>query len=113
MKISNAVETLSALAHTTRLRAFRLLIERGTEGLAAGAIAEQLDVHAATLSNHLAQLERAGLVRSERRSRHVFYFADIAGAGALITYLTADCCQGNPDICRPALDGRKQTEPAA
>jgi ArsR family transcriptional regulator len=105
----DAVAALAALAHETRLRVFRLLIERGPDGLAAGLIAESLGVHAATLSGHLAQLERAGLIASERRSRNVIYSADIEGAGALLSYLTDDCCRGRPDICRPILGGRPAT----
>ncbi len=89
-----AVERLAALAQPTRLRIFRLLIEAGREGLAAGAIAERLGLAAATLSFHLAQLSGAGLLTSEREGRSIIYRADYAAMQGLIGYLTRNCCRG-------------------
>lgn len=94
-----AVTALAALAQETRLRVFRILIEQGPSGLPAGAIAERLGVPPSTLSFHLAHLERAGLIRSTRLQRHVIYAADVEGTRRLLTFLTADCCQGHPEIC--------------
>lgn len=94
-----AVTALAALAQETRLRVFRILIEEGPSGLPAGAIAERLGVPPSTLSFHLAHLERAGLVRSTRLQRQVIYAADVEGTRRLLTFLTADCCQGHPEIC--------------
>lgn len=94
-----AVTALAALAQETRLRVFRILIEEGPSGLPAGAIAERLGVPPSTLSFHLAHLERAGLIRSTRLQRQVIYAADIEGTRRLLTFLTADCCQGHPEIC--------------
>lgn len=94
-----AVTALAALAQETRLRVFRMLIEQGPSGLPAGAIAERLGVPASTLSFHLAHLERAGLIRSTRLQRQVIYAADVEGTRRLLTFLTADCCQGHPEIC--------------
>jgi DNA-binding transcriptional ArsR family regulator len=94
-----AVTALAALAQETRLRVFRILIEQGPSGLPAGAIAERLGVPPSTLSFHLAHLERAGLIRSTRLQRQVIYAADVEGTRRLLTFLTADCCQGQPEIC--------------
>jgi DNA-binding transcriptional ArsR family regulator len=94
-----AVTALAALAQETRLRVFRILIEQGPSGLPAGAIAERLGVPPSTLSFHLAHLERAGLIRSTRLQRQVIYAADVEGTRRLLTFLTADCCQGHPEIC--------------
>ncbi len=109
MNLLNAVEALSALAQDTRLAVFRLLVResgegvagggRMTEGLCAGAIAEQLKVPPATLSFHLAKLEHAGLIKARRRSLNIFYSADHAGIRALLGFLTEDCCQGRPELC--------------
>lgn len=99
MEEKAAVNALAALAQETRLRVFRILIEEGPSGLPAGAIAERLGVPPSTLSFHLAHLERAGLVRSTRLQRQVIYAADIDGTRRLLTFLTADCCQGHPEIC--------------
>ena len=94
-----AVEALGALAHETRLSVFRMLVKAGPEGLVAGAIAGAASVPSSTMSHHLATLERARLVTSERESRLIRYRADYAGMRALLTFLTQDCCQGAPEMC--------------
>jgi ArsR family transcriptional regulator, arsenate/arsenite/antimonite-responsive transcriptional repressor len=99
MKMPGALEALAALSHVTRLEVFRLLVREGAIGLPAGQIAERLQVAPSTLSPHLAQLERAGLVVSSRDERRIFYAINIEGMRALLTYLTEDCCGGHPDIC--------------
>lgn len=100
MKSKDAIDALAALAQETRLAIFRLLVRQGPEGLSAGAIAERLDIPAPTMSFHLAQLSRAGLVTSVREGRSILYSANYRGMNALLTYLTEDCCQGHPEICR-------------
>jgi ArsR family transcriptional regulator len=99
MEEKAALSALAALAHETRLEVFRLLVTQGPSGLPAGEIGERLGVVASTLSFHLKELDRAGLVRSWRRQRQVFYAADYAGTRELLTFLTRDCCQGHPEIC--------------
>jgi ArsR family transcriptional regulator len=99
MKSKQAIEALSALAQETRLGIFRLLVRQGPEGLPAGAISERLNIPAPTMSFHLAQLNRAGLVTSRREGRLIHYAADYDGMNGLLTYLTEDCCQGRPEIC--------------
>ena len=101
MEINDAVAALSALAHETRLKAFRLLVTEGPTGLPAGEIARRLDVPPPTLSSHLPQLERAGLARSARVERRIFYAVDIEGTRRLLAYLTEDCCRGQPELCAP------------
>ena len=99
MEEKAALAALAALAHETRLAVFRLLVIAGPSGLPAGDIAERVGVVASTLSFHLKELDRAGLLRSWRRQRQVFYAADYAGTRGLLTVLTRDCCQGHPEIC--------------
>jgi DNA-binding transcriptional ArsR family regulator len=94
MKTTRAIEALGALAQASRLAAFRLLVKAGPEGMAAGAIAQELELPPATLSFHLAHLARAGLVRSLQEGRFVVYSADFEGMGRLLAYLTEDCCGG-------------------
>lgn len=94
-----AVDALGALAHETRLSVFRTLIKAGPEGMIAGAIAEHQGVPPSTMSHHLATLERAGLVQSERESRLVHYRADYPGMRRLLMFLMQDCCQGAPEMC--------------
>jgi len=99
MKSIDAIDALSALAQETRLAIFRLLVREGPDGLAAGGIAERLGIPAPTLSFHLAQLSRAGLIAARREGRSILYAADYGGMNALLTYLTEDCCRGHPEIC--------------
>jgi ArsR family transcriptional regulator, arsenate/arsenite/antimonite-responsive transcriptional repressor len=99
MEERQALQALAALANETRLAIFRLLIARGPSGLAAGDIAQRLAIQPSTLSFHLKELDRAGLLRASRVSRQLFYAVDIEGMRQLLTFLTADCCNGHPEIC--------------
>jgi DNA-binding transcriptional ArsR family regulator len=94
-----ATQALAALSQPTRLAVFRLLVRQGPAGLPAGEVAAQLGVQPATLSFHLAQMERAGLLVSRRRSRQILYTADFAAMRALVGFLLDDCCNGRPEIC--------------
>lgn len=99
------VSALGALAQESRLDIFRLLVQRGPEGLAAGEIAERLGLPSATLSFHLAQLKHAGLVSARRESRSIIYSANYRSMNALLAYLTENCCQGRPELCKAAGSG--------
>jgi DNA-binding transcriptional ArsR family regulator len=98
ISVTDAVTALSALAQETRLSLFRYLVTAG-EAVPAGQIAEALRVPAPTLSFHLKELERAGLITSKRESRLIRYCANYAGMRDLIEFLTHDCCRGHPDVC--------------
>ena len=111
MESRAAIAALSALAQDTRLAVFRHLVKVGPGGAPAGAIAEALAVAAPTLSFHLKELERAGLVTQRREGRNIIYAADYAGMRALLLYLTQDCCAGNPAICNFATEN--EHEPSA
>ena len=100
-----AVDALGALAHETRLAVFRALVTAGPQGMIAGAIAEHCGVPPSTMSHHLATLERAGLVQSERESRLIHYRADFGGMRRLLTFLMQDCCQGAPEMCGDLMAG--------
>jgi ArsR family transcriptional regulator len=102
MKINIAVGALGALAQETRLRVFKLLVEAGPEGLAAGAIAEKLGVQPATMSFHLAQLGNAGLIGSRQQGRFVIYTANFPAMDDLIAYLTDNCCSGGQCLPKTA-----------
>jgi ArsR family transcriptional regulator len=101
METEDAIESLSALAHPGRLAVFRLLVQAGSEGVAAGEIARTLDTPANTMSTQLAILTRAGLIQSRRESRSVIYSADYQEISGLIGFLMQDCCQGRPEVCEP------------
>jgi ArsR family transcriptional regulator, arsenate/arsenite/antimonite-responsive transcriptional repressor len=99
MESLEAITVLTALAQTTRLEAFRLLVRHEPEGMASGELARLLDVPSNTLSAHLGVLAQAGLVSSERQSRSIIYRADLARLGAVVTFLLKDCCNGHPAAC--------------
>jgi DNA-binding transcriptional ArsR family regulator len=99
MDSAAAVAALGALAQENRLALFRLLIQAGEAGMRAGVIAETLGMPNSTLSFHLGQLSRAGLVRQQRQHRSVIYRADCAVMNALVTYLVENCCAGA--VCEP------------
>jgi len=101
METNRAIAALGALAQETRLAIFRLLVERGPAGHAAGAIAEKLDLPGSSLSFHLAQLSHAGLVVQRRESRSLIYSVDFAAMNGLMGFLTENCCGGNPSLCAP------------
>ena len=99
-----ALSAFAALSQETRLRILRHLVAAGTEGLAAGAIAERVDVSASNVSFHLKDLEHAGLLSARREGRSIIYAADYGGISDLIRFLLEDCCSGHPEICLPAAE---------
>lgn len=100
MKAKQAVDALAALAHESRLGVYRLLVEAGPEGLNAGTLAARLKLPPSSLTFHLQNLHRAGLVSQQRRSREVIYAADFSAMNGLVEYLTENCCAGSPSECR-------------
>lgn len=92
MEIKDVVPALAALAQENRLQVFRLLVEAGNEGVAAGQVADQLGIPSPTLSFHLAQLRHAGLVVVRREGRSLIYAANYERMNALIGFLTENCC---------------------
>ena len=100
METRQALEALGALAQATRLEVFRCLVRQGPIGMPAGKIAETLNVAPSTLSAHLAQLERAGLVTSWRDERRIFYAISVEGTRRLLAFLTQECCGGHPELWR-------------
>ena len=108
MEEKQALSCLAGLAHETRLAVFRLLVREGPGGMPAGEIALRLSVPSPTLSFHLKELERAGLIRATRQQRQIIYATDYAGMRALIDFIMRDCCQGRPELCggmgAPACD---------
>lgn len=110
MRSDSAIVALGALAQEHRLALFRLLVQAGEDGMAAGAIADALGVPNSSLSFHLAQLNRAGLIRQERQHRSLIYRADYAAMNELVGYLMENCCGGAscaPAVCTPQAPRRK------
>jgi ArsR family transcriptional regulator len=102
MQPPEAVHALGALAHEHRLAIYRLLVERGPDGLPAGVIAERLGIAPSSLTFHLQHLQRAGLIGQKRASRQLIYAADFARMNALVGFLTENCCGLGQSACPPA-----------
>ena len=105
MKKSRVIAALGALAQETRLDIFRLLVQKGPEGLPAGELGARLGQPSPTMSFHLNQLRFAGLVSSRRESRSIIYSANFRAMTDLLGYLTENCCGGRPELCAPAPIG--------
>jgi ArsR family transcriptional regulator, arsenate/arsenite/antimonite-responsive transcriptional repressor len=104
METEKVVRALGAIAHEHRLAVFRMLVERGPDGLSAGTIAERLGMPPSSLTFHLQQLLHAGLVTQRRLSRQLIYAADFTAMNGLLTYLTANCCGGGAASCAPVCN---------
>ena len=114
MKKSDVLTALGALAQETRLDIFRYLVEIGSAGAPAGQIGERFGLPLPTLSFHLKTLQQAGLVRRIRQSRSLIYSADFAVIGALLGYLTENCCAGHPEVCLASIrEGEASGNPPA
>jgi len=109
MDNTKAVRLLAALAQESRLNLFRLLVQAGPEGLAAGAIAERLELPASTLSFHLKELSHAGLVRARQDGRYIFYSTDFDVMNALLGFMTENCC-GGQSCCAPANQSAEEKQ---
>jgi ArsR family transcriptional regulator len=103
VKKTTAVELLAALAQDSRLEIYRLVLRHAPGGLSAGAIAEQLAIPNATLSFHLKELSRAGLLRARQEGRFIFYAPEITRMNELVAFLTENCCSGQS--CGATLRG--------
>jgi len=98
MKESQAVNALGAMAHEVRLNIVRYLVKCGDVGASAGAIGDAVGAAPSKVSFHIAALERAGLVDSEKVSRQIIYRINFSVVGELLTYVMADCCNNNPEL---------------
>lgn len=108
MEAKQVIAGLGALAHETRLEVFRLLVQRGPDGLPAGTIAQSLGLPPSSLTFHLQQLTHAGLITQRRLSRQLIYATDFAAMNGLMAYLTENCCGGGvacAPSCQPAIVG--------
>lgn len=99
MNNQSAVKLLSSIAQEARLAIFRLLVQAGAEGLAAGSISEQLDIPNSTLSFHLKELNFAGLINAKQEGRFIYYTANYETMNNLLSYLTENCCAGQTTCC--------------
>jgi DNA-binding transcriptional ArsR family regulator len=104
METEPAILALAALAQSTRLEVFRLLVKREPGGLAAGDIAKALAVPQNTMSAHLSVLSRAGLVSARRDGRSIVYRADLGRFQSVMSFLVNECCDGRPEVCAPLIE---------
>ena len=102
METKRVIEALGALAHEHRLAIYRLLVEQGPDGLAAGAVGESVGLAPSSLTFHLQNLCRAGLIVQRRESRSLIYSVDFSAMNDLVGYLTENCCVGSGNSCATA-----------
>jgi ArsR family transcriptional regulator, arsenate/arsenite/antimonite-responsive transcriptional repressor len=118
MDIQSAVTQLSSIAQAARLEIFRVLVQAGADGVPAGSLGERLNIPPSTLSFHLKELSRAGMISSRQVSRFIYYSANYQAMNTLLAYLTENCCAGVneccPDVssCNPGKD-QELTNPGA
>lgn len=103
MNTESALLALAALAHPTRLEAFRLLVRHEPDGLSTGTLVEASGLTQSTFSTHLAVLAKAGLVTAEKKGRQQIQRARIDTLRALMLFLAKDCCEGRAELCEPLL----------
>jgi ArsR family transcriptional regulator, arsenate/arsenite/antimonite-responsive transcriptional repressor len=116
MKTPRVIDALGALAHEHRLAIYRLLVQRGPGGLPAGTIGERVGLVPSSLTFHLQNLQRAGLITQRRESRQLFYAADFAAMNELVGYLTENCCADSAECspsCAPAVKPVKRAAKVA
>ncbi|MBO0134134.1 ArsR/SmtB family transcription factor [Agrobacterium burrii] len=99
-----ALGAFAALSQETRLQIVRILVVAGPDGMAAGALAEKVEVSPSNISFHLKELEHSGLIAAQRQSRSIIYTANYESLGGLVRFLMEDCCSGHPEICAPAAE---------
>src|ERR1700689_1955424 len=99
MKTPAVIGALGALAHEHRLAIYRLLVQRGPEGLPAGVIGQRIGLLPSSLTFHLQNLQRAGLITQRRESRQLFYSVDFSVMNGLVGYLTENCCGNSGAEC--------------
>ncbi len=111
MKSYDAINALAALAQATRLDIYRLLVQRGPDGVAASAIAEKLGLPNATFSFHVKGLTQAGLVSARQDGRFIYYAANFPTMNALVDYLTENCCAGADCgvVCAPVKTAKRRS----
>ncbi|MDP6952230.1 MAG: metalloregulator ArsR/SmtB family transcription factor [Alphaproteobacteria bacterium] len=103
MDQESAIEAFAALAQSSRMTIFRLLVRAGPDGLQVGEISRRLEIVPSTLSGHLSVLKRAGLLTATRHQREIHYAADLSVANDLVGFLLADCCDGRLENCSEIL----------
>lgn len=110
MEKKSALSALAGLAQETRLEIFRLLVEHGPEGLAAGVIADKLRLANATLSFHVKEMAHANLVTARQAGRFIYYSANFRTMNGLVEYLTENCCRASScdAVCVPAQQRRRK-----
>jgi DNA-binding transcriptional ArsR family regulator len=109
MEEKQALAALAAVAQESRLQVFRLLVRSGTTGRSAGQIADRLEIAPPTLSFHLKELLRAGLIVDRREGRSIIYSLNVAVVRSLLGFLLEDCCEGRPELCQvPPPRGARQ-----
>ncbi|MDV6979868.1 Rv2640c family ArsR-like transcriptional regulator [Mycobacterium intracellulare] len=84
---------LKALADPARVKIMSLLFSSAAGEENSGELASTLGLNESTVSHHLTQLRRAGLVESHRRGMNVYHRPHSDAVAALSAVLDPDCCR--------------------
>ena len=103
MQDLDAIDAFKSLAHESRLRILRLLSKQGDVGLPAGKIARKLGLPDATLSYHVNELLKAGLLRDFHKGASIIFSLNVEGIKGLLGFVLNDCCGPQAELCRPKV----------
>jgi len=84
---------LKALADPARVKIMSLLFSSSGGEENSGDLAEALGLTESTMSHHIGQLRKAGLVESDRRGMNVYHRPSRDALSALCTVLDPNCCR--------------------
>jgi ArsR family transcriptional regulator len=103
MHDQDAIEAFKSLAHESRLRILRLLSKQGDVGMPAGKIARKLELPDATLSYHINELLKAGLLRDFHKGASIIFSLNVEGIKGLLGFVLNDCCGPQAELCKPKI----------
>ena len=83
---------LKALADPARVKLMSLLLSSSSGELNSGDLAVAVALTESTVSHHLTQLRKAGLVESDRRGMNVYHRARRDSLVALCAVIDPSCC---------------------
>ncbi|KGJ95653.1 ArsR/SmtB family transcription factor [Thalassotalea sp. ND16A] len=92
MNIENIAKAFKELGHPTRLTIFKRLVKSGVQGIAVGAVQEELGIPGSTLSHHISSLASAGLITQRREGRTLYCVVEYDKFLQVIEFLQDECC---------------------
>ncbi|MCG9596326.1 metalloregulator ArsR/SmtB family transcription factor [Vibrio sp. Isolate25] len=101
MELGVVAKALKELGHPTRLSIYKRVVKAGYQGIAVGAIQEELAIPGSTLSHHISSLASANLIRQRREGRTLYCVAEYQCLEGVISFLQDECCAD--ERCEPGF----------